>query len=490
MNIGREYFDPVKPAPEAFQVPEGEAFAKLRLRDFAACPIRDLSLHEALEFVEWAGCGLPSEYEYERAGRADRANSEQFPFAGAWDHRKNLRLFAWVGNPACEPGPLAVDDETVAAGDGVFGQRHLLGNVWEMTRTPFNAHPDLSPALPPLLQAFNYFFVVKGGAWGDSRMVLQLSTRTGSVGSADFHLQFNHRTDTVGFRLKRADRPCIDLLWHSMMRVVYNPGRGLWDDEVAPPNYSFSRAVGIDTAKFEVTSSPYIHVRDRALGVGLLPVWMTELAKPEVETGKDRLRLLGILRCDLPLRAGVKLTRDEEDALLAMRKAWDDWKKNPPKPQKGKPAPPPPPEPPAPSPHEEAGKKLGAGIWIPGILPPGEHYLGVNHGVLVLLNKAKIPVAILAPRAKDVLTLGGKPKPGSATLDAAGDKVTLEVSFEENEGGKPQVAPGQKDAEWWALCETPTIDGWPGRKPASTAWRLKLALEFEKGTLKEKNWNQ
>lgn len=492
IRVGREFVDLEKPPAEAFRRPEGEAFAKLRYADFAACPVRDVSLDEALAFLEWAGCGLPSEYEYERAARADRPNTEQFPFPGKWDHSKEIRLFAWVNNEACALGPMPVDDESVGKGDGAFGQRHLLGNVWEMTRTVYDAHPDVKPKLKPDLGTFNYCFVVKGGAWGDARRVLQISTRTPSVG-ADYNLQYNHRADSVGFRMRRDPAPGRDLLWHSMMRFVYHSGRGLWEDDFLPPAFAFRRAAATDTAKFAESASPYIHAKERAIGVGVLPLWMTTLTKSDFEGAGEKRHVLGLLRSDLPIRAGVKLSDQEAAELEAMRKAFEAFKRNPPKKQKGKPDPVPPPEPPPVSEHEKLGAKFG-GVWQERTLAPGEWYLACQHGVLCLLNKAKIVVAILPHEPKEAVRYERLPAKsdasGAVEIDEAKDRMTLAFTVEENAGSKLQTPPEQRDGDQWALCETPTVNGWKDRKQSANAWRIRLALDFEKDALKNKSWNK
>ena len=72
-----------------------------------------------MEFVEWAGCSLPSEYEWERAGRDERPNkANQYTFPGKWNRRADVGFFAWWNNPLIDQGPLPVDDNSVAKGDG------------------------------------------------------------------------------------------------------------------------------------------------------------------------------------------------------------------------------------------------------------------------------------------------------------------------------------------------------------------------------------
>ena len=137
LNTGREYCDIAKKPEEAFKLPGDDVLYKMlelnpeeqvlpagfrrsRARDYASHPIRYLSARQIMRFVEWAGCSLPSEYEWERAGRDERPRVikakkllfNQHTFPGSWDRRTDVGAFAWVNNQACTQGPLPVDHPT------------------------------------------------------------------------------------------------------------------------------------------------------------------------------------------------------------------------------------------------------------------------------------------------------------------------------------------------------------------------------------------
>ncbi|MGH7163776.1 MAG: SUMF1/EgtB/PvdO family nonheme iron enzyme, partial [Planctomycetota bacterium] len=423
LNSGREYVDPAKPPAEAFQVPDvaqNEAFGKARSKDFASYPARDLSPVEILAFLEWAGCQLPTEYEYERTGRADRPNSEQHTFAGPWDRQKQVRWFAWADNPSCKDGPLAVDDPSVAESESPFGARHLIGNVWELTRTFLDRHPLVTPEPPYHPDGlFNYALTAKGGSWGDGWFILQLSTRTGFIGADQLVLEFNNRIDSLGFRIVRHPRPGLDLALHSILRLVYSPGTAQWSSEFPPPAFALPRVGGTDATHFSEGGAPYIHVQDKAVGIAVAPLWATRLTdearrrhEQQMKAGKEidaRFYTFAVLRVDVPFHAGARIGSADEKALREARKAFEEQQarmkaKKPAKGPKKKEAPEEElvPEPPPPDGYEQATDKHAAviGLWREKLFSPGEWFVGYWCGFLALANKAMIPEAILIPDAR------------------------------------------------------------------------------------------
>ncbi len=124
-------------------------------------PINCVSFEQAARFCAWAGKRLPTEKEWEHAARA--ANDD--PMA------KQRDLFPWgpgapsaarvngcgkeCGEHFAQRGkkvpqlhelddgyPLTAPVKSFSEGDTPDGLRHMAGNVWEWTQSPFCAYPD------------------------------------------------------------------------------------------------------------------------------------------------------------------------------------------------------------------------------------------------------------------------------------------------------------------------------------------------------------
>ncbi len=509
LPTGVEYCEIRKDPVEAFKVPEGEIFAKIRAKDFAAFPIRSVSTTEVFAFAEWAGCHLPSEYEYERAGKGDQPLTVVHTMRGAWDHNKQKHFFAWADNPACIDGPLAVDDSSVQPGDSAIGCRHLIGNVGELTRTFYDYHPYLTakPAAPAL-GLFNYSLVMKSASWGDSRYFMQLSTRTGVVGKGDTSLQSDNRFDTLGFRLVRHPRAGWDMLLHTTLRVSYSPGTARWG-RYSPQAFALAHMAGVDTAMFEAGVSPYVHAKKGAKAIATAPLWFSTIddtSKRKIDRAWSQkspvndYEILGLFRSDVALRGGVRLSNQDRAALEEWRKKYEEYKKkSKDKPKKGDPPLEVVEPPPAPDEYETRTAPFAdvVGLWREKRVEPGEWYLVYWNGFLGLANKALVmpPEAIFLLDARSGLARqSGQARPASLTLDAAKDTITITMHTEEQiDSNKPQGPPDHaRNSDLWALCETltPNWTGWPGRKPGRYVWILNATLNTEKGALQAHEWNR
>jgi len=513
LRIGKEYFVPTRPAIEAFVVPDDVEFLKtlappLRADDFAAYPVRDVSPDEMLGFAEWAGCHLPSEYEFERAGRLDRPRSEQHPAPGEWEHEAQSDRYAYAGNKQVMQGPARVDDPAFAGGDTKSGVRHLLGNVYELTRTFYDLHPGVVPKPPtPEPDLTNYALTAKGGSFGDTWRLVQLSTRTPRVGHAHLSLRYQNRADSLGLRLVRHARPGWDLVSHSLLRLCYDPGNTIWLRN--PIGYAMQRARGIDVVHITKADAPYVHVRQKALGVTFVPKWMTTLHHREKKKLERRwktarrgfddseYRILGALRSDLPIRAGVKMTdkeyrelqkqRDAYDAAVKMRKQASKKKREEIEL---------PPEPPEPDVYEKMTRKRkdAVGIWREKTVPPGEWFVVYWYGHIGLASKALVmpPDAILLVDEREAFDRERKPEDMSTRVvpDAANDRVSIRFAVEEQSSNpkKREEPPGAARSTLWALCKTLDI-GWIGRDKSTYSWIVKFDLPIAKGELAKHNWN-
>jgi len=526
-RIAREFVDIRKPPAEAFVHPEGEIFEKARFRakDFAAYPVRDISPDEQLAFAEWAGCDLASEYEWEYAVRGSRSNTDVYPFPGKWNRGVDTGVFAWTDNPRCAgTGPLAVDDESVQKGDTMFGARHTIGNVFELTRTFFDLHPMVKPQPPPPPRdIFNYALTAKGGSFGDGWILQQLSVRTGVIGNAELELVNNNRVDSLGVRLVRHPRRGQDLLRHSILRLTYMSGRGFWNTKLLPHGFALPRMAGIDCTHVVESESPYLHIQERASGVAFAPVWMSTLtnnARKNIDKrwrgkrpDKREYHVLGVLRSDAVLRAGVRLADADAAKLRADRAEFERIKeaikrqgKKKKKKKKKKDEEPEevlvlPPEPPQPDDFEKATEPCEkiTGLWREGDVGPGEWFVVYWNGFIGLADKALLmpPEAILMlenSRKDFVRETIRNPKNLASVpvsrmeLDRANNRVILQAAIEmQKDPKKPDLPPGVALSPRWAICEV-LPSGWPGRKPGKELWKAKIVLPIKEGELDKHDW--
>jgi formylglycine-generating enzyme required for sulfatase activity len=462
-SIGREYCDPSKPPAEAFKVPEDEFLKNLTLSDtdFAAYPVRSISANEALAFVEWTGCQLGTEYEWERAARGDNLRWP-YPF-GAWDHDRQKTLIAGAENERCRNGgPLRVDDESVAGSDSPFGARHMAGNVWELTRTFFDVHPrQLIEPAPPADRA-NYTLVAKGGSFGDRWQMLMVCARAGIIGvNGQLSLQGNNRADSLGLRLVRHDAQGYDLMLHSIRRLTYDAAAADWSIYL-PHGFATERIVGVDDVRAQESAAPYIHFTKRANAIAFAPLWVTTLddaakrAKPE----RNKHYVLGALRSPVKLKMGVRLTNAEERGLVARRESHknlvDAWKKLPKNKQQNVPLPTQPDdfEPDA---YEKATEKNAAqcGLYREKEVNPGEWLVVYWNGFIGLVNRTLTmpPDAILMIDPKQVSRKSAQPEPSTLSLGNGTINLRFQVWEQPTEKSKQVVPPDAERAQDWAMCE-------------------------------------
>ncbi len=503
LQVGREYFDPTKEAAKAFEVP-GDAFFRemspgLRAKDFAAFPVRSVSMNEILAFCEWAGLHLPSEFQYERALRGNRANSFVHTTPGAWNSHEQKNYYAWQNNKAVRRGPMAVDDPSVAKGDTMLGARHALGNVWEVMRTFYDVHPRLNPKpAPPNPDLTNYALIAKGGSFGDRSAFVQISARTPNVGKyGDLSLDAENRIDTVGFRLVRDTQPGMDLILHSRLRMVYDKGNSKWF-EPYPHQFAVARIGGVDRIHMVDAPAPYIHVMDKASGIAFLPLHQTNFDarahKFFMKKGKkfdpDSKIILGILRSDVALRVGRRMSAADRKKLMDQRKAYKDWErkyKAASKKKKAEIKAEEPIKPPPPDEYEKFSRPLEAqiGLWREADLKPGEWFVVYWNGTIGLLNKALIMppegMVFVDPR-KDIKRLRQRPTQTQFELDmkAAEIKIAFEVEEMDAKPKRGQTAPGPDRSEEWALAEA-RPDGWLDRPISKHCWHFKVTFPVKNG---------
>ncbi len=124
-------------------------------------PMVHVSWHEANAWCVWAGRRLPTESEWEAAATTgpDGERRPWFP----WGDRDPLPQEANLDSATGFTAPVGA----FPAGDGPWGHRQLIGNVWEWTSTTFEPYPHFEPdAYRENSEPwFGTRKVLRGGSW-------------------------------------------------------------------------------------------------------------------------------------------------------------------------------------------------------------------------------------------------------------------------------------------------------------------------------------
>jgi len=121
-------------------------------------PIVNVTWHDAKAYAEWAGVGLPTEAQWEKAARG--TDGRRWPWGDTFDA---LRAACSVGDLRASTAPVG----TIPAGASPYGCLDMAGNVREWCADWYDAgYYAKAPNWNPKGPAGGIRRVMRGGSWG------------------------------------------------------------------------------------------------------------------------------------------------------------------------------------------------------------------------------------------------------------------------------------------------------------------------------------
>jgi iron(II)-dependent oxidoreductase len=151
--------------------------------DFPDHPVVGVSWYDAMKYAEWAGKRLPTEAEWEYAGRGGLVDND-FPNGNTWDItlRRNDSVGHWKN--------LTVEVKSFEP--NAYGLYDMGGNVWEWTMDIYqHDYYKTSPTNNPRGPQEGTTRVIRGGSWHSGKMCHRVFYRKGLIpGWVDFAVGF------------------------------------------------------------------------------------------------------------------------------------------------------------------------------------------------------------------------------------------------------------------------------------------------------------
>jgi formylglycine-generating enzyme required for sulfatase activity len=171
VTIGKGFWMGQTPVTqEAYQRVTGKSPGYFKGAKF---PADSMNWGEAQNYCQATGMRLPTEAEWEYAGRAGITASRY----------GELDQIAWYGVNSADK-----THEVMQKQPNAWNLYDMLGNVWEWTADWYSPHPGNDPQGPPS----GKIRVLRGGSWGNGPAFVRLSVRSGNEPE-------NH-SNVVGFR--------------------------------------------------------------------------------------------------------------------------------------------------------------------------------------------------------------------------------------------------------------------------------------------------
>jgi formylglycine-generating enzyme required for sulfatase activity len=161
--------------------------------EFNDYPVIYVTWAQAKTYCEWAGRRLPTEAEWERAGRGD--DFRTFP----WGEDKANGLLANFNMLVGDTSRVG----TYPAGASPYGVLDMAGNVAEWVNdfytSNYNNAETLNPLGPPTSSSWHR--VVRGGSLGDAEINIRVAKRSSVLGSfPDSNASPGDFSPRIGFR--------------------------------------------------------------------------------------------------------------------------------------------------------------------------------------------------------------------------------------------------------------------------------------------------